>query len=305
MAVVKGTNAGIVTTAPTSDPSGAARLLSGKDLVTQITPSADIHIIEIGWWCDTATSEANFEVGYYDDFGFNLPKDLQAAVRTNSKGTTTGWKKVTVDWNLSSGVRYWIAVQLDSVVTTNTDSGDTGEYQAASTSTTETTLPSNWSGSATANKSYAIYALVEAGATDYTEELSESFSISDSLSKTSIFNIALSETFNLADSLTSAADYNRLLDDIQTIQDSLSSSQGFKVLLTELQSITDSLSREAQYNINLDDTITMTDTLVDTLAVLARVYREIILKLKTENITLNQIGTPQTLKLKDKSIKLQ
>jgi len=329
MAVVRGTNAGLVEVAPTTDPQGnGTTTIDFTNQATKITTTNAVTISEIGWWCQNATEEANFEVAIYShNSSDDVPNASIYKNQTNAKGISLGWKVVTgLNILLEESTIYWIVIQVDNTDTATKIDYQTEEGEKYAWDQSEDTLQDPWNTtSITADRIQAVYAVWEASGTDYTENLSETMTVSDSLSKTSvfnlslsdtqdlsdslsktsIFNIALSETFNLADSLTSAADYNRLLDDIQSIQDSLSSSQEFTVLLTELQSITDTLSSEAQYNRNLDDTINMTDSLVDVLATLARVYREIILKLKNENVTLNQIGTPQTLKLKDKNINLQ
>ena len=321
MTVVLGTNAGFVTTAPTADPHSSAAGLTGTLAIQFTTPSGCTEITEMGTYSagGPPTTSAEFAI-YEDDTG--APGDMLGTAESFSYTSGAGWKKVTgLSITVSASTTYWLALQTDGQI--NYDYASTGATYAGINSTSTLADPFGTPDSIF-TRMVAIYGLYVSSGTDYTEDLSETMTVgdslsdssiynrtisdtlttSDSLSKTSIFNIALSETFNLADSLTSVADYNRLLDDIQTIQDNLSSSQGFTVLLTELQNITDSLSSEAQYNRNLDDTITMTDSLVDTLAVLARVYKEIILKLKDRRIPLSLLGKPITLKSKDKRLNI-
>ena len=121
MALVLGTNCGFVTNAPTGDPAGNAYecdsiAWAGKDTA----PVGAIKVTEIGWWCDTATEEANFEVGIYDH---NVDDDEPEAVvgdlsQTNAKGTDAGWKRVTgLNIPITASTIYWMAFQLDDTAT--------------------------------------------------------------------------------------------------------------------------------------------------------------------------------------------
>lgn len=127
MAVVLGTNSGFVTVSPTVDPAGTNTVIDGLILVTQdVSPSTAANITEVGWWCDTASQAANYEVGLYAADGATVPGEagtLLFSSTTNAKGTTAGWKKVTgLNWAISPSTNYWIAVQLDDVTTlTNTN----------------------------------------------------------------------------------------------------------------------------------------------------------------------------------------
>lgn len=153
MAVVLGTNSGFVTVAPTTSPvSVQVATLDATARVTKDTsPSTAVKITEIGWWCDTASEEANFEVGLYAADGAVVPGEAGTRLfvsATNAKGTTSGWKVVTVDWTISPSTVYWIGVQLDDTATqTQIDaafSGGPGYDSLAS----QTSLPDPFGGGA-------------------------------------------------------------------------------------------------------------------------------------------------------------
>lgn len=170
MALVLGTNSGFVTTAPTDTPAQTVVPIDNYSRVTKDTSSATARkITEIGWWCNTATEESNFEVGLYAADGAVVPGEAGTRLyvdNTNAKGTDTGWKRVTVDWTISPNTIYYLAVQLDDTATTTyivyTSSGG-GGYDYL---TSQTTLDSPYGGGtlSDANGMYAIYAVWEAAA---------------------------------------------------------------------------------------------------------------------------------------------
>ena len=157
MTLTEGTNCGIVETAPTADPVGdGTRTIDGYARGVQIVVTESITVIEMGWWCDTISEEANFEVGIYDDNG-DIPYNRLYVDNVNAKGTTAGWKVVSgLSWSLSPGT-YWLCVQCDDVTTTTgIDYGSTGLY-AYTSGMTE--LPDPWSGTSTSTSWLAIYGL--------------------------------------------------------------------------------------------------------------------------------------------------
>ncbi len=169
MALVLGVNSGFVTTAPTADPSGSLGEVDTWALVTRHTsPATAVKITEIGWWCGNATQETNFEVGLYAADGAVVPGEagtLLQVSRTNAKGTTAGWKRVTgLNWSVSPNTSYWLGLQVDDTATT------TGIDYKLSTGVGEdeisgqTTLPNPFGGGALADSTamYAIYAVWEA-----------------------------------------------------------------------------------------------------------------------------------------------
>ena len=165
MALIEGTNCGFVTEAPTADPYGSAYVSDNKSIAGLFTsPATAAKIVEIGWYCDNATEEANFEVGLYSDEGNSEPETRLYVDDTNAKGTGAGWKTVSVDWSISGSTDYWLAVQLDNTATaTNwnyTNPGNGAAYLNGSS-----TLPSDWGTSDETYASYGgIYAVWEAAA---------------------------------------------------------------------------------------------------------------------------------------------
>jgi hypothetical protein len=123
MALSVGTNCGFVSTAPTADPTGGITgAVDAAAFFAKFTsPSDAVKITSIGWWCDTATEESNFEVGLYAADGAVVPGEAGTRLQinaTNAKGTGSGWKRVTgIDWTISGSTIYWLAFQLDNTAT--------------------------------------------------------------------------------------------------------------------------------------------------------------------------------------------
>ena len=167
MALVVGTNCGLVTVAPTSDPIGSGRYtIDNYGRAIKITTTDAITISEVGWWCDTATEESNFEIGLYShDAVNNRPGTLLQVERTNAKGASAGWKKKSgLSWSLNASTIYWLAVQLDDTSTisyVDYQTGATGERYSYNSSLS--TLPSTWTATGTAdNTVLAIYGVYSA-----------------------------------------------------------------------------------------------------------------------------------------------
>ena len=163
MAVTLGTNAGFVTTAPTGSPAVGATSVKNQALVIKDTSPVDIiRISEIGWYVVNATDEDNFEVGLYSDDGTGEPNLLLEVSRTNAKGTTTGWKRVTgLNISISPETIYWVAAQLDNTSpTTYTNIRNIGitshKYKFGAT-----TLSDPYGANSNSNWIVSIYALVE------------------------------------------------------------------------------------------------------------------------------------------------
>lgn len=178
-AVALGTNAGFVSSSPTADPGGTGDYADNSALAVKDTaPPTATTVTEIGWWCDNATQETNYEVGIYTwDAGNTRPGSLIAgASLTNAKGTGAGWKKVTgLSIAVTAGTAYAIAVQIDDTsTTTNLDfsasAGNTLNYKDGATTFTDP-----WGANATVpNRIYSIYAVWSAGGTAGTVVLSGS-----------------------------------------------------------------------------------------------------------------------------------
>jgi hypothetical protein len=131
MALAIGDNVGFCASAPAADPGGSASTIDEFSAVQKDTsPASAVKIVEIGIWIDNATEEANFEVGLYAADGGVVPGEagtLLFSATVNAKGTTAGWKSVTVDWTIDPSTDYWLAVQVDNTATaTNTDAALSG-----------------------------------------------------------------------------------------------------------------------------------------------------------------------------------
>jgi hypothetical protein len=170
MALVLGTNCGFVTTAPTDDPAELNTTTEERSLsIKDTSPAGATKIVEIGWYANSATPEANFEIGVYDDDSVNSEPGtlLSGASLTNAKGTTQGWKRVTgLNISISENTVYWLAMQMDAVSggTVNTDAKTSGGKIARKYSSYS--LPSDWGTSSAKNDwLLSIYAITEGAAT--------------------------------------------------------------------------------------------------------------------------------------------
>lgn len=170
MALVLGTNCGFVASAPVADPNGnqAQTIDFQIQALKHTAPVSATAITEIGWYTGDATEEANFEVGLYSDAGAGEPELRLQVSATNAKGTTAGWKVVTgLNWAITAGTAYWLAVQLDNTATQTTiDEQTTGGAGTATLQVPQDTLPADWGTSSLTNasRSFAIYAVYTAGA---------------------------------------------------------------------------------------------------------------------------------------------
>lgn len=178
MALTRGTNCGFVSSAPVANPNTADELnfddfaLAFKD----VSPVGTNKIVEIGWWCDNATQEANYEVGIYThNAGDDEPEAVVGAISTtNAKGTDAGWKIVTgLDITISAETTYFLAVQLDdTATTTNTDEQTSGgSPNDTQRKTSQSSLPDPW-GTTDLNRTklMGIYAVYEEDVQDVTFE---------------------------------------------------------------------------------------------------------------------------------------
>ena len=167
MAVLLGTNCGFVATPPTADPGGTNTIIDTYDIaIKDVCPDGVTTITSVGWYCDNATQETNFEVGLYSHHAGNNKPDARLFVdTTNAKGTDSGWKTASVNWAVTPGTTYWIAVQVDDTATiTNTNYSTTADRM--STHSPSTALPNPWdAGSSQGTWARAIYASYGAGPT--------------------------------------------------------------------------------------------------------------------------------------------
>ena len=164
-ALVVGTNCGFVTVAPTADPAASlmdARYSSWAGKYT--SPATAVKVVEIGWWCDTATEEDDTEVGIYaHDSGDNEPGHILLGKAVFTKTTGAGWKKATVNIAISPNTIYWIAMELDLTTPDNYGNYASSGSTRVSRKTIQTTLTNPWGDSLVNYDNYdlAIYAVVE------------------------------------------------------------------------------------------------------------------------------------------------
>ncbi|MHA1302793.1 MAG: hypothetical protein ACTSQE_14745 [Candidatus Heimdallarchaeaceae archaeon] len=167
MALVLGTNYGFVTSSPVDDPAAGNTTADTRSLaVIDTSPATAAKITEIGWWANADPQDTNFEVGLYSDEGNGEPEARLYVDATNATGGSAGWKRVSVDWEISPSTNYWLAIQVDDVGIPSTtvdyaSSGGPGIARLYS----QTTLLSDW-GTSTAKDSdgiICIYAVWEAG----------------------------------------------------------------------------------------------------------------------------------------------
>ncbi len=166
MALVLGTNCGFVTSRPFSDPVADETTVDGRaQTIKDTSTSSSIRITEIGWWCDTATGHANYEVGIYSDDATGEPNLILFSDTTNAKGLTAGWKRAMgLDWVLNANTIYWIAIQLDETMPLTKSNRRTTGGPGYAYKSGRSTLPSpDWLSNTGAQPTgmYGIYALYE------------------------------------------------------------------------------------------------------------------------------------------------
>ena len=167
MVLVKGTNCGFVTTAPTVDPNESAFTQDNTARAFKdIAPIGAVIITEIGIWIDNATEAADIEVGIYShDAGDDEPDNLLGST-TFAKGLTSGWKKATgLNIPVVAGITYWIGAQLDDTATDTDTDRKLGIIEADryAEKLVQASLPNPWGDSSRNydNRYIAIYAVWE------------------------------------------------------------------------------------------------------------------------------------------------
>ena len=170
MAVTDGTNAGYVSSAPSSDPNGGGEsAISGRSRATKFVAPADMTITQMGVYVNVATEAANMQLGIYShNSGADEPDVRLATSGDFAKGTDAGWKTAAVSYDLTNGTTYWLAVQIDTTATlTWIDNDATGGYRSVYSTIATTALPADWTGYTSGSSNsliLAIYALYESGA---------------------------------------------------------------------------------------------------------------------------------------------
>jgi hypothetical protein len=169
MALVEGTTCGFVTTTPTADPGDSNFDITRNSTVSKFqSPAGASKITEIGWWCDAATEAANFELGLYAADGAVVPGEAGTRLYVaaiNAKGTDAGWKKVTVDWDITGNTDYWFGLQVDTTATTTYTNYNPDNGHGRDTLYSSDSLPNPFNGGAISSETamLAIYALYESG----------------------------------------------------------------------------------------------------------------------------------------------
>ncbi len=169
MAVVEGTSAGFVTTAPTADPSAGSTFdITNTQFAMKFTsPATAIKITELGWWCSEGTAETlNVSFFVYDhNGGTDLPNNqVDGGTDALSPNVNTWIRKTGLDITISPSTIYWLTAGMAQ------DAGDPGEIGREVTGgrlsfDSFADVPADpWSSSGTADRLYAIYAVWEAAA---------------------------------------------------------------------------------------------------------------------------------------------
>ena len=274
MALVLGTNCGFVTVAPTDDPNGGISIASGyAKAFKDIAPVGAIKVTEIGWWCESATEEANFEVGIYDhNIGDDEPENVVGTLsQTNAKGTTAGWKRVTgLNIPITAGDIYWIAAQLDATATvtyTNVSSA-TAKYVWI---TPATTLPDPWGTPSGELTTYLLahYAVWEAaGPETFTKQFDDTVTVTDTFTRQIILARSFSDTVTITDDFSPIYIKSPIiLSDTVTITDDFDiqkSVRTYTIQIGDTVTITDIFSTIFMPTIftqSISDDVTITDTL--------------------------------------------
>lgn len=190
MAIVIGTSAGFVSSAPTGDPNGGSSTTQDTTsrALKDTAPVGSGRITEIGWYCNNATPESNFEVGLYShDAGNDVSLNRLYVDNTNAKGTGLGWKTVAVDWEITAETIYWLAIQLDNTTpNSNIDYETTGGRTSIMTG--QSSLLNPWVSGGITTYIMAIYAVWDSGIT-YSElagTVASTSTVSGNLSTTAI-----------------------------------------------------------------------------------------------------------------------
>lgn len=162
-ALTNGTNCGFVTVAPTTNPGGSTDATwDTRTHAIKVVAPANGTITEIGFYSVSNSEAADAEYGIYDDDVANgRAGNLLATSGTITKSSGTGWKSAPVSYSFTSGVTYWIAVQIDDTAT-RLDSqygGSSGNSLTYKSSQTALTNPHGAYSSISANNIAAIYAL--------------------------------------------------------------------------------------------------------------------------------------------------
>ena len=176
-ALVLGTSSGFVTVAPTGDPTGGnSTTIDGSSVVTKHTsPAGATKITQIGWYRNSGTNTANFEVALYAADGSSSAAGTRLFIDNTNSTSSNGWVTVTVDWDISSSTAYWLAVQMDAHSGSSAIDRQTSGGAGLDILTSQTTPATPYGGGSLsdADGMMAIYALVSVPPTVTTQAVSD------------------------------------------------------------------------------------------------------------------------------------
>lgn len=173
MALELGTNCGFVLSRPTANPSSVAQLtIDNVAAVTKDTsPAGKYKIVEMGWYCDNPTEEANFEIALYDASAILSGAGNLLFSSETTKGTASGWKVIpSLNYEIESTTNYWLGAQVDNTTTATLIDYDANAGNGYDTIPGVSAFPNPFGGGgiADANAVIAVYALLEEVAPDST-----------------------------------------------------------------------------------------------------------------------------------------
>lgn len=166
MALVKGTNCGFVSVAPSADPAATGGAIDNFGIGFKATsPAGNNNVTELGWYQPLANNDAaDYCCGIYShDAGNNRPNALIATQSSgqSSMANTAGWYKYTgLSISLTASTTYWIAAGVENVTNQNqvdyaADAGEKYDWKFTATGA----LPSPWGASSgTFGRLIAIFA---------------------------------------------------------------------------------------------------------------------------------------------------
>jgi hypothetical protein len=177
MALVKGTNCGFVSSAPSVDPNGTSDPIAGyQTAFKDVAPAGNNNVTELGWYESATTfTGAAYSMGIYshDATGDGRPNALIATQSTGNSTTTdtSQWYKYSgLSIPVTGGTTYWIALAFPSTgANSRTDytnsAGDQQNYDNG-TGVAPNYLQTPWDGAAAQHSHvlYTFYALYEAAA---------------------------------------------------------------------------------------------------------------------------------------------
>ncbi len=176
MAIVRGTNAGFVTAAPSSDPGGIAQNFDNDALAFRDDlPAGSWKVTEIGWYQSRASgaSAISYECAIYSDdasggAGNEVPNAIidSKATGSSTDGSEQWWNYTGLDiTSVSGGSWYWVAFGIGDVAANNNfDMSGSGAHRY-SRDDDHGTLQDPWGETSSDTRMIATYAKYEAVST--------------------------------------------------------------------------------------------------------------------------------------------